>query len=334
MRTDRLTSTVPDLPPGYTARRPSLDDVPALLAVAEADDEVVLGYTDFAESDVRETLTGAHVDPALDHWAVADADGRLVCWGFLADEFGGTQVQLDVYLVRPHPEEVRRAVAAALLGRLAERSAARGLRQVEAGAGSVVGDEQFAATLASLGLTVQRRFNRMRVDLEPGRPFPVPGPGLALRGFDPSSAEDWETFHRVYVAAFTDHWNFEPMSLEAFRRQVENSDDPAYERWTLALVDGRPGGVCQASGHLYSTENAGWVRNLAVLRQHRGRGVGRLLLEHALAGYAADGRAWAGLGVDTDNATGALRLYESVGMRPVFQIDVWTRDLVLDVPAD
>ena len=323
------SATVPDLPAGYSARRPGPDDVPTLLAVTTADDLVTLGYSDFNETDVREALQGAHVDPGLDHWLVEDATGTAVCWGFLVDEYGGRQVQLDVYLVPPHDEAVRRAVCATLLERIIERGAERGHRTVEAGAGTIAGDEQYASTLRSLGLSATRRFNRMRADLEPGRPAPIPPRGVVARPFDPGSDQDWHDFHAVYVAAFADHWNFEPMSLDAFRARAAHDEDPAFPRWTIAEVDGRPGGVCQASGHLYATENAGWVRNLAVLREHRGRGVGRFLLELALAGFAADGRTWVGLGVDTDSATGALRLYEGVGMRAVFQIDVWTRDLDL-----
>jgi mycothiol synthase len=324
------SDTVPDLAAGYTARRPGADDVSMLLAVTTADDLVTLGYGDFNETDVREALWGAHVDPARDHWLVEDAAGKAVCWGFLVDEYGGAQVQLDVYLVRPHDEAVRRAVCAALLDRIAHRAADRGHPRVEVGAGTVAGDEQYASTLRSLGFSASRRFNRMRADLQPGGPAPTTPPGVVARAFDPGSERDWRDFHAVYVAAFADHWNFEPMSLDAFRSRAAHDEDPAFARWTIADVDGRPGGVCQASGHLYATENAGWVRNLAVLREHRGRGVGRFLLELALAGFAADGRTWAGLGVDTENVTGALRLYESVGMRAVFQIDAWTRELDAD----
>ena len=60
-------------------------------------------------------------------------------------------------------------------------------------------------------------------------------------------------------------------------------------------------------------------------QEFRGRGLGRALLEHALASFAARGRVKAGLGVDTRNETGALALYESVGMRPLFQVDFWQR---------
>jgi mycothiol synthase len=56
-----------------------------------------------------------------------------------------------------------------------------------------------------------------------------------------------------------------------------------------------------------------WVAQLAVVREHRARGLGRALLVHAF------GVAWrAGLrhvGLSTDSRTGARGLYEHVGMR-------------------
>jgi mycothiol synthase len=50
-----------------------------------------------------------------------------------------------------------------------------------------------------------------------------------------------------------------------------------------------------------------------------------LPLATAFATYAAKGRWAAGLGVDLTNPTGAYRLYESVGMRPVYEADMCER---------
>jgi mycothiol synthase len=44
--------------------------------------------------------------------------------------------------------------------------------------------------------------------------------------------------------------------------------------------------------------------------------------------------ATAALGVDTDNVTGALRLYERLGFRPVRARVSWTRALPAVGPAD
>ena len=62
-------------------------------------------------------------------------------------------------------------------------------------------------------------------------------------------------------------------------------------------------------------------------RQWRKRGVGYSLLKHAFAAFHADGRKRAGLGVDSQNLTGALRLYERAGMRVQRQFDQYEKEL-------
>jgi mycothiol synthase len=54
---------------------------------------------------------------------------------------------------------------------------------------------------------------------------------------------------------------------------------------------------------------------LGVRAPWRGRGLGRALLEHAFAAFAARGFAAVILGAEADSPTGADRLYERVGMR-------------------
>jgi ribosomal protein S18 acetylase RimI-like enzyme len=67
----------------------------------------------------------------------------------------------------------------------------------------------------------------------------------------------------------------------------------------------------------------GWVRNVGVVGSARGRGLGTFLLRTAFAEFARRGRDTVGLGVDTENATGALRLYEGLGMTLHFAADTW-----------
>jgi mycothiol synthase len=54
---------------------------------------------------------------------------------------------------------------------------------------------------------------------------------------------------------------------------------------------------------------------LAVAREHRGLGLGRALLQQAFALFHGRGKSSAGL--STDSRTGALELYEHLGMRVV-----------------
>ena len=59
-------------------------------------------------------------------------------------------------------------------------------------------------------------------------------------------------------------------------------------------------------------EDEGWVDQLAVAREHRGRGLARALLQHAFGETWRRGLRRAGL--STDSRTGARGLYEHVGM--------------------
>lgn len=65
----------------------------------------------------------------------------------------------------------------------------------------------------------------------------------------------------------------------------------------------------------------GWINTLGVGTRWRGRGLGESLLCGAFSDLHARGLRRVGLGVDAENATGALRLYERVGMGVVRRFD-------------
>ena len=68
----------------------------------------------------------------------------------------------------------------------------------------------------------------------------------------------------------------------------------------------------------------GWVGTLGIGKPWRRRGLGEALLRTAFHRLHERGLRRVGLGVDAENATGALRLYERVGMHVVRQADNWT----------
>ena len=70
----------------------------------------------------------------------------------------------------------------------------------------------------------------------------------------------------------------------------------------------------------------GWVGTLGVRPGWRRRGLGETLLRASFRALHERGLRRVGLGVDTENVTGALRLYERVGMRPVRRYDNWVRE--------
>lgn len=71
----------------------------------------------------------------------------------------------------------------------------------------------------------------------------------------------------------------------------------------------------------------GWVQTLATLRPWRGRGVGSTLIAHALRAYVDEGFTHASIGVDSENPSGAARLYRNLGFEldrraVVFQLEL------------
>jgi ribosomal protein S18 acetylase RimI-like enzyme len=70
-----------------------------------------------------------------------------------------------------------------------------------------------------------------------------------------------------------------------------------------------------------------YVFSVAVIREARGRGIATALLRHAMATVAAEGYREMTLSVDAMNPTGAVRVYEKVGMSVYRSLAVYDRDL-------
>ena len=69
------------------------------------------------------------------------------------------------------------------------------------------------------------------------------------------------------------------------------------------------------------------MKDIVVRESERGRGLATALLHHAFREYARRGATRVGLKVDSNNPTGAARLYERVGMRTDRRYGSWTKRL-------
>jgi ribosomal protein S18 acetylase RimI-like enzyme len=231
-----------------------------------------------------------------------------------------------------HPQRVEEAVRGLvldrLLARIAERGRAAGLPQVTVIAACLADDHVYPPTLRSRDFTHVRTYSWMRVDLDPEVSLTPAAPaGVTVERFDPGEEQQWRDLHAVNEAAFVDHFGNVPQAYEAFRAASDGDPHPDLEHWHLARDEGGAVvGVCQGSGRK-AAEGAGWVSDLGVLPRARGRGIARALLLATLESYRRAGRTSVGLSVDTQNATGALRLYESVGMRVELQVHGYAREV-------
>jgi mycothiol synthase len=177
-----------------------------------------------------------------------------------------------------------------------------------------------AALFERRGYHIERHFYdmlRTGLDVLPLAPLPS---GLALRPVDRNDRALLRTIWDANEEAFRDHWGYAQLGDDDFLRLLDDPEtDP--DLWQVAwdVATNQVAGVSlntiPAAENAASGRQRGWVNDLSVRRPYRGRGLGRALLVNSLAVLRARGLTEVGLGVDAQNATGALHLYESVGFQ-------------------
>jgi ribosomal protein S18 acetylase RimI-like enzyme len=121
------------------------------------------------------------------------------------------------------------------------------------------------------------------------------------------------------VESFRDHWGFvdRPLEIEMEAWRKFRLEDPLFDPalYFLALDGEQIAGVSLCKRQADNDPQEGYVHTLAVRRPWRKRGLGKALLLHSFREFQARGLLRASLVVDGASLTGAVRLYESVGMR-------------------
>jgi mycothiol synthase len=145
-------------------------------------------------------------------------------------------------------------------------------------------------------------------------PQPRPVPGIRIAKWDLARNEEARIAKND---AFRDHWGSTPVTEEwwatgttGFGSRIDLSLFALNELDEIVgyLLTHRFDNDDELLGAKYA-----WVNNVGTLKAWRGRGIASALISTALAAYRDDGLDMAALGVDSDNPTGAYRLYESLG---------------------
>jgi GNAT superfamily N-acetyltransferase len=165
-----------------------------------------------------------------------------------------------------------------------------------------------AEMLLAQGYTPVRYYFEMQRPLEGDLPqSPLPA-GLALR---PPLPQHYRAIWEAGEECFHDQADYVAPSEESYRAWVETPDlDPSL--WLVAW-DGDQ--IAGAAINVVHESRHGETDDLFVRRPWRRRSLGRALLAGSLHLFKARGLTTAGLGVDAENLSGALRLYEDLGYR-------------------
>jgi ribosomal protein S18 acetylase RimI-like enzyme len=135
----------------------------------------------------------------------------------------------------------------------------------------------------------------------------------------PATDADDPFLRRVYAAARAEEvaaFGWPDAQVAAFLRQQFDAQRAHYRAAYPDAVEGLVEVDGEPVGRLYARHSAGAlvVLDLALLPEHRGRGVGTALLRSLQADAAAFGVP---LRLHVDHTNPARRLYERVGLRPV-----------------
>ena len=176
-------------------------------------------------------------------------------------------------------------------------------------------DENYKKVLVNQGFKVNRYFNTLRKELN-GEIEPLAPEKVTTRLMDIDSDTDMKIWHDLRKDAFSKHFGFVPRPFEEFLRIMRRDQIMKISEVYILFEDDLPAGYIWINDEV-AHELTGYVANLGVAHAFQGKGYGEYLLRKALALYTARDFKLVDLGVDTENQSGALRLYEKLGFRKV-----------------
>jgi mycothiol synthase len=303
----------------YTVRRTRDDDLLAVLEVVNEVERAEFGAAWLTEADLR--AFWSLVDRDRDQWVAAAPDGQLVA---VAAVQASQPVQMRAY-VSIAPAHRGRGIGSELLRRTEERA-----REVvpKAPPGARVSLSQSVGMhndgarrlLEAGGYAFVRRFWTMSVDLEDEPPPPRWPPGVRVA---PLGAGEERAVFDAMEEAFQDHWGHVPNEFENWRVWMVEHEGFDPTLWRL-VWDGEELAAAALNG---VRRDEGWVNLLGVRRRWRRRGLALALLHESFREFRRKGLPRALLGVDSENPTGATRLYERAGMHVTQTSDTYEKIL-------
>jgi ribosomal protein S18 acetylase RimI-like enzyme len=320
---------VPTLPgpmstvPGATWRPLALDDVAAFVHLHEAARVADGGEEVTTEEAARHELTDPSCPVATNTLALALPDGALAASIMVQERLHGIGSRRIFLSGATHPAYRGLGIGTAILSWALARAdeilagqPAALVRVVEA-----FKEVRLAGAIAlheAAGFRPARFYFDMRRDLREPLPAMPDLRGIRLEPYLSVMAEPVRLAHNE---AFADHWGSEPLTPGAWGRYF--IADPFF-RGDLSFVafDGSEiagyavNYVAEADWEVTGVRE-GWVGQLGVRRSWRRRGLATALLVRSMEAFLAANLEAATLGVDAENPTGALGVYERVGFRPV-----------------
>ena len=249
----------------------------------------------------------------------------------------GTGERRYMFFGRILPDWRRKGIGQAMLGWMEGR-----LREIASGHPAEV--EKYFLTIAAQGETglaamlekngyqpVRYGFEMVRPDLEniPDSPLPE---GFEVR---PVLPEHYRAIWEADTEAFRDHWGFVEPSEGDYQAWLVDKTIFQPDLWQVAwdIATNQVAGqvrtyIDHEQNKLYDRQR-GYTEFISVRRPFRRRGLARALIARSLQAQKEAGMTESALGVDSENLSGATRVYQDCGFRVVKRTTVYRKPLIL-----
>ncbi len=332
MNTQLQTESMIELPQDFIARGARMEDVEPALVLFNRWSHSVIGRDEINDVGIiRNEWASPDFDPAEDIRLVFAPNGQMV--GYIEVWTTSKPLVHPWMWGRVDPDYEDLGIGSWLM-HWAEQRALRELPNLPAGlrfaprVGTLREAQRPKGLFEDLGYQHIRSSYHMLIEMHALVPEPVFPEGVTLRTYRPGT--DAAAVYRAVGDSFRDHFGFveQPIEegLKRFRHFWEDeSSDPTL--MFIAMQGDEIAGINLCCPRSFDDPEMGWVGTLGVRRPWRKRGLGLALLRYSFNEFYRRGKRKVGLGVDAQNLTGALRLYEGAGMHVHQTFDLYEKEL-------
>jgi mycothiol synthase len=189
----------------------------------------------------------------------------------------------------------------------------------------------YVELLEGFGFSQIRVFSMMEMDLANVSHNIAESKELTMRPLRKHHEEDIGLLTRLWNETFEEHFNFRPDTVEEVRHFLFSDLYFTEQEIFFAILDGESiGYIGVGIDEKYNLEKnvkSGDIFTIGVLKKCRRTGIGTRLMLHGLEALKAKGMTKAMLGVDDQNPTKAIGLYEKVGFRAKQKYSTFERQL-------
>ena len=303
----------------FTIRQADISDIDICYQLVKVRDAESFGQTTITKEQLLLDWQTPGYDIARNIRLVFAPNGMLIGFSQFFDESAPMRPYVWTYV---HPDWRRLGVGTSLI-EWAESRTRENFATIPADARVVLTTRVYytndsAKELLEInGFTSNRTTVHFLIEMDKTPPQPKFPDSISIITYN--EFNNLREVYRVLTEAFRDHRGHIDEDFDTafarFEHFIINDPNIDFSLWFLAMDGDKLIGISLCVPIAWDDPHKAWVDELGVLREYRGRGIAKGLLHHSFGELYKRGITKVGLNADGSNLTGAVQLYQNVGMR-------------------